>query len=299
MRATAVALAQRRREFLARKFPKKVKHVNGAITMRAGAGLGDAIYLQSVARYFVEKGSSVEVCTYFPDVFLPLHGRIRVSKFRREGIKKVAHYTGRKGVAGTDQFQDCCIAAGINEPVEFRLDWAPRNTVLVEKVRGLANGRPIVFVQLPRNPMGRTDKYGDEILPDCSVIQRVIDALSGRAFLMQVGHGAPRHAFRGLDLNLANRTTVSDALDVGSIAHAFLGYCSFIIPLAESQRKPALLVWSRRGLNSVHEFVKRITPTKILHRPQSSKVIMDDCSPDEILGAANNLFDQIASSRPV
>lgn len=299
MRTSAVELLRQRREARARLIPKKTRFpTNSTLSMRAGAGLGDAIYLQSVARHFSQKGMNVEVCTFYPDVFRPLHG-VKVSRFRRDGIKKVAHYSGRRGVIGTDQFQDCCISAGIREPVDFRLDWVPRNPHLVGNIRGLAKGRPIVFVQLPRNPMGRIDKYGDELLPDCSVIQSAINMIGDRAFKVQVGKGQPRYVFRGLDMNLANKTTVSDLLDIGAISDGFLGYCSFMIPLAESQRKPALLVWSRRGLNSHHELVRRITPVKIFHRPELMHYVIDDCSNEQLTGAVNGFLEQVASARQV
>jgi hypothetical protein len=93
------------------------------------------------------------------------------------------------------------------------------------------------------------------------------------------------HQFTGIDIDLANKTTVSDLFDVATKAVAFLGYVSFIVPLAESLSKPALLVWSRRGLSAPHQFVRVITPQKVLHKP-SSRFVWDDATEQELNEAA-------------
>jgi hypothetical protein len=260
------------------------------ISIRCGAGLGDAIYLQSVARHLVERGHKVEACCDWPDVFLPLGGKVTVSPFRRKPIDRLAHYSQRRAIAGTTQFEDCCIQAGIREAVDLRLDWQPVNVDLLSRLR--ASDKPVIVVQMPRAPFGRTDGYGMEFLPNCRRIQDAIERLCGRAFLVQIGNGERQFRFDGIDLDLADRTSVSDVIDVGYAADGFLGYCSFIVPLAESFSKPALLVWSRKGLNSRHDVVRTMKPTKILHRP-SSRWVMDDCSDDELTGAVNALCDAI------
>ena len=237
-------------------------------------GLGDALYLQSVVRHLVSKGQRLQVACEWPDVFRPLGDAIKIIPFTRQGIHILAHYSLRKGKTETSQFQDCCIQAGITEPVEMRLDWTPRNADLIEHLRSF--GRPILCVQLPRSPMGRTDGFGAELLPDCDVIQAAIDRLKGRALIVQIGSGRPLHKFSGIDVDLSNVTTVSDVLDIASIADAFLGYCSFIIPLAESFSKPCLAIWSRRGLRSGHPFIARITPRKIISKPTTRWVIDDE-----------------------
>lgn len=252
-------------------------------------GLGDSLYLQSVARYFVGKGENVDVCSAWPDVFRPLAGKVTVYPFRRERINTLAHYTARKGAPGTSQFEDVCMCAGIREPVDLRLDWVPTGGVAIPHLR------PVICVQLPRTPMDRTDSFGDELLPDCSVIQRVIDIIGDRATFIQIGKGKPLYSFAGINIDLANKTTVAELLDVACRADAFLGYVSFVIPLAESLSKPALLVWSRRGLKSRNAFINTVKPTKIIHRRDLCRYVIDDCSPADLDHAAHALLDQATS----
>lgn len=261
------------------------------ISVRSGRGFGDGLYLQSVARHLVECGERVEVCSDYADLFRPLKGRVVVSPFRRERIDRIAHYIRRKGIAGSDQFRDCCISAGISEDVDLRLDWSASNAELVERVG--ASGRPAIVVQLPRAPMAREDGFGADLMPDCRVIQRIIDQVKPWAFVVQVGKGVPLFRFSGIDLDLANRTSVADVVDVASLSAGVLGYCSFIVPLAESLRKPALLVWSRSGLNSNVEFIRSIVPSKIIYRAATTRYVMDDCSDAELCEGVNAFREQV------
>lgn len=266
------------------------------IAIRSGRGLGDNLYLQSIVRHLVGQGKKLEVCTPWSDLFLPLARKVTLAPFRRNRIDRVAHYIERKSIAGTDQFVDCCISAGIKEPVDLRLDWDVMNAGLVADLQ--RSGRPIILVQLPRAPMGRSDGYGLGLLPDCRAIQRLIDLIEPHAFVVQIGSGDPLYRFTGIDLDLANRTTVTDLLDAASVASGAIGYCSFLVPLMESFRKPALFVWSRAGLQSNNEFIRAIVPAKILHR-SSSRVVMDDCSQPELIEAVDELCRQIGSSAVV
>lgn len=258
-------------------------------TIRGGNGLGDSLYVQSVARHLIKQGDKLEVCTSWPDVFRPLD--VTIAKFRRARVDIVAHYVQRKQIRETTQFEDCCIQAGISEPVELRLDWQP--------VKDLVQSRkPVIVIGLPRLPMGRKDGYGRDLLPDCAVIQRTIDVLKGKAFLVQVGSGEPLYKFSGLDLDLANKTTVCDLLDIAYGADGFLGYCSFLIPLAESFDKPLLTVWSSTGLKSSVNFIRTVKPHKLLHK-STSRFVMDNCADSELVVAADELLEQAGNQKEI
>jgi hypothetical protein len=62
--------------------------------------------------------------------------------------------------------------------------------------------------------------------------------------------------------------------------------------LAECLNRPALLVWSRRGLRSNNPFIRQIVPTKIFNKP-SSRAVMDDCSDQEMAEAVDALLAAI------
>lgn len=248
-------------------------------TIRSGRGLGDALYLQSAVRELIKRtGEKYEVCADWPDVFSPLGDNVNVVPFRRDKIDVLAHYARRKHEK-TTQFRDVCIAAGLDGLVDLQLDWPQASGELVGCLKSI--GKPIVCVQLPRAPMGRTDGFGLEILPDCRVIQKFIDRLKGKATIVQVGAGTPLFNFTGIDVDLANKTTVRELIDVASVADGFLGYCSFILALSESLKKPTIMVWSRKGLNSKELYIRQITPHKIIEHATTQYVI-DDCGDYEI-----------------
>lgn len=254
-------------------------------SIRAGMGLGDALYLQGVARYFKERGQALEVCCAWPDVFRYYGDMAKVTGFRRNRIDILAHYSLRKSRTDTNQWQDCCIQAGIREPWDMRLDWKVTNQGLVDSLKG----KPVLCVGLPRSPMGRTDGFGKELLPDCAAIQRCIDVLRQKYLIVQVGGGKALHQFTGIDVDLSNRTSVCELIDVASQADAFLGYVSFLVPLAESFDKPALFVWSRRGTTRAHRYITQITPQKILSKP-TSRFIFDNAPAKDIDAAASALL---------
>lgn len=254
--------------------------------IRCGRGLGDSIYLESVCRHLIEKnGEPLRVYSDWPDVFRPLGDKAKVVPFGRTGIDILAHYATRKSAKGTTQFQDCCINAGIREPVELRLDWVANQSATVDRL--LSFGKPILCIGLPRSPMGRTDGFGKELLPRGEVTQKIIDRIHDRFTTVQVGAGTPLFKYRGIDVDLANRTTVAEMLDVCHAAAGFIGYVSFVLPVAESMRKPALMVWSRAGLNDRQEYVRQITPEKVIEHKQDTMVVMDDAQDFEIEGKAN------------
>lgn len=236
--------------------------------IRGGMGLGDSLYLQGVVRYFVEKGERLEVCSKWPEVFRHYGDEIRVVPFRRNNIQILAHYSLRKPRTDTNQWQDCCITARIQEPWSLELNWKPQSALIPD-------GKPYIAVSLPRIPMDRIDGFGLSLMPDWRVLQRVMDSLQQRYRIVQIGSGKPVHQFSGIDIDLANKTTVGELIDVAHGAAGFLGYCSFIVPLAESFNKPSLIVWSHKGLQDKHAYIRQITPRKVLSKP-SSHWVMDN-----------------------
>ena len=240
-------------------------------SIRCGRGFGDSLYLQAAVRHLLMRGGlRMRVASDWPDVWRPLGDRVEVIPFTRR-VDIVAHYVMGKRRLDTTQFQDVCQRAGIEGDAELRLDWTVTNPALVDEVQ--KDGRPVLIVQMPRTPMGRTDGFGKTLLPDCRAIQVLIDEARDTHRIVQIGAGQPLFHFRGLDLDLANRTTVAETIDAVSVADRCLGYVSFLVPLAESLDKPATFVWSRRGLDDGQPFISSITPRKVLHKATSRAVI--------------------------
>jgi len=265
------------------------------IAVRGGSGFGDALYVQSVARYLVEQGKRVEVCCNWNDIFLPLGDAVKISGFRRESIDVLAHYSTRRGAHETTQWEDVCINAKIPVETPLRLDWPAARGMLVDEVLSAASGKPIVVFGMPRPPFARSDGYGFELLPKQAAMQAVLSALSERAFVVQVGLGLPSYNLDGFGLNLINTTMVREAIDLVSVASAVVAQPSYLIPLAESLGKRGLFIWARDGRHSRHEPVRQITPRKVFHRKDLLSVVYDDASPQTIKLAVDGLCNTFRS----
>ena len=250
------------------------------IRLRGGRGLGDALYVRPVAEHFVRAGEQVTVCSDHPDVFIG--SGARVERFERVGCNVVAHYTHGKARTDTNQWQDVCTLAGVGD-LALSFKWTIQRTELVRDLKAMARGKPIIMVNGGRAPMGRHDGFAQEMLPRRAAFDQVLAALEG-CFTVEVGKGAELYPLIA-DVDLADRTSVADLLDIATISAGLVGQCSFMIPLAEAFDKPLLCVWAAKGLTSATEFIRLCTPQKILSKP-TSRWVMDDWSEAKIQEAA-------------
>jgi hypothetical protein len=250
--------------------------------MRGGSGLGDSIYLRPLVDHFVRSGERVTVCSDHPDVFAG--SGARVEAFGRNNINVLGHYVAGKQNPNTNQWQDICASAGVGADVALRFEWTVRNAVLVDTVIRAAARQPIILVHGGRTPMGRTDGFGLELLPDRLAFDAALSMLHG-CYLVRIGKGGNLYPLK-VSADLCDRTSVSDLLDLASICHGVIAQCSFAIPLAEAFDKPLLTVWAANGMSEYrHPYIRSITPRKVLSKP-SSQFIVDDWPVTKIVEAA-------------
>lgn len=250
--------------------------------IRGGSGLGDSLYLRPICEFLVRNGHLVTACTNFPDVFIG--SGAMVEPFRRDRVDMIAHYVGGKNNPTTTLWQDLCNHAGVSVPLRF--DWTPRGGALLKRIRRGANGRPVLLVHGGREPMGRRDKFGIELLPFEGAFNATIAAIDD-CFKVRIGRGDQLYPV-ACDLDLTNNTTVADVLDIAAVSAGVVSMCGFPVPLAEALDKPALFIWSSRGLASAHQFIKTVTPAKILSKG-SSRFVVDDW-PVELLQESARQF---------
>lgn len=251
------------------------------IAIRGASGLGDSVYLRPIIEHFVRAGRDPVALSNYPEVFEG--AGCSVEPFRRERVDVVAHYVMGKGRTDTTQFRDMSIAAGIAEPVPFAFAWPVKNAELVAAVRERAAGRPVVLVHGGRRPMARTDGFGMELLPDPAAFEAAIEGLEG-CHLVGIGRDEPIYPLR-VDQDLKGETTVTDLLDLFATCDGVLAQCSFAVPMSEAFDRPLLAVWAARGLAVTNQYIRQITPKKILAKPTSRHVV-DDAQLDKIKEAA-------------
>ncbi len=240
--------------------------------VRGGRGLGDAIYIRPIAEHFVRRGERVSVLSAYADVFLG--SGAKVEPFDRIA-EVVAHYVGRKGIAGTTQWQDVCLSAGVDVPLA--IGWKVHDPQLLYRVVPQAKGRPIVLVHGGRLPMNRADGFGREMLPEPHAFGAVLAELrAAGCYLVQVGHAEQLYELE-VDLDLNGKTTVAQLFDLAWSCDAMVAQCSFMVPLAEAFDKPLLAVWAARGLASNEAFIRTTTPEKVLSGARDVYVMDDWC----------------------
>jgi len=257
---------------------------SGKIRIRCGQGLGDAIYLQGVVAYLLSQGQkNLEVCTDWPDVFTHLRphtvalkngtsskwfsdGTFDISPFSRQRINVIAHYSGRRRMKGTCQFEDCFISAGLSKSIDPDFKWKVTNPDLLDRIEAEAGPRKIVFLQHLRPPMDRKDDFGKEMIPTVSSLRQVLEGLNPeKSFVVKVGLGESLDDLP-FNMDLRNKLSVKELMDVGTIADVFVGQCSLIIPLSECLRTPAVIVFGAGIRTSKESFISSICPEKLLLR---------------------------------
>lgn len=251
------------------------------VRMRGGSGLGDALYLRPIAEDLVRRGHAVTVCSNYGDVFRG--SACDVEPFRRERVDLIAHYVGGKDNPCTTIWQDICTHARV--PARLAFGWQLGDKALVRRVQEKAAGRPLVLVHTGREPMGRRDGFGIELLPRAEAFAAVLGAL-GDCFTVRVGRGNELYP-AATSLDLWNATTVAQLLDLAWVCDGIVSMCGFPIPMAESFDKPALFVWAARGLASANPFIRTVTPAKMLSKP-TSRFVIDDWPEDALRDAARD-----------
>lgn len=235
--------------------------------IRGSSGIGDALYVRPFVEHFARLGERLIVCTSYPDVFLGTDAKFE--PFTRLKIDIVATYTLGKNNPATTQWQDVCACAGVNLPLQIQ--WQPRNQALVQELRAKANGRPLALVHGGRVPMGRTDGFGKELLPQRRAFEAALAELAD-CYTVRIGKGADLYPLP-VSLDLNGLTSVPDLIDLGQSCDGVVGQCSFAVPLAEVFDKPLMAVWAEKGMKAQQAYVRQITPQKVLSKETSSFVI--------------------------
>lgn len=245
--------------------------------VRGGSGLGDSIYLRPIVEYFVKKGDSVTALSNYPDVFIG--SGANVEPFRRDRVNVVAHYTSGKSDTTTTQFQDMCNCAK-TPPLAMSFNWKTKNKKLLARLNEQAMGRKMIVAHGGRAPMGRTDGFGIELLPNESAFDLVLSELKD-CFIVTIGGNDGKKYDLSSELDLTGQTSVSDMLDIIKASDGVVAQCSFAIPMAECLGVPFLGIWAERGMRSAQGYIKTITPKKVLSKA-SSRFVVDDWDADRI-----------------
>jgi len=231
--------------------------------LNASKGLGDAIYLRAVVVHLM-KSEPITVYTRWPEVFFDLPVKVR-------GIESIGEADDLRSVAYTMRapmtecmFDARCRVAGLEPPIDMRLDWPIRNTSLVSSVREQAAGRTVIVYQPQKM---------DLLSPDERSFKYALTGFDG--FRVKVGRSPyVTDADLPCELDLLDKTSVLDAIDLCASADRVFGELCWLMPAAECLGKPFVCMFSHRAMAS-DEWVKNIDPRIIFRGSSQSEILFD------------------------
>lgn len=246
-------------------------------TLNASRGLGDALYLRAVVLHLLERKEEVTVFTPWREVFADLPITVKSAK-EATGDEDWHHakpclHCRMEEMQRLDQFAMCGLQAGITEPVDLRLNWAPKNAELVKSVRRHAMARPILVFQ----PLKKANNTNEALTrPDAFALRKSLEVRS-EYFRVKVGH--PTHLDDDrfpCELDLFGKTSVRDALDICAIADLIVSETSFLTVAAQGMNKNFVCIFSGRGRDSGRHRIMNINPDRIFHKKWLGTAVYDD-----------------------
>jgi len=249
--------------------------------IRGGSGLGDSVYIRPVAEYFIQQGIDVTVMSNYGPLFDGSGASVK--PFKKYDIDVIAHYASHRRRQETNQFQDVCETAGIPQ-IPLTFSWTVSDQQKIDAIRELAAGRKIILVHGGREPLGRGDGLGLDMMPRQQAYQRLLDELAD-CFTVRIGMG--KHFYNlQTSIDLVDKTGIAELVDLFRVCDGVVTQCGNPIPLAECFDKPVLVLFGAAGLNSGHPIIRLVTPAKVLCKPSSTYAV-DDWNVEKIKDAVS------------
>jgi hypothetical protein len=242
-------------------------------------GLGDGLLVRVAAMEWLRRGEEVRVYTYWPELFHDLPVELATGTPYRDGQSDVygcaaCMHCRRPDVVPLSMFTRSCHQCGLQEVPELDLAWTVTNQAPLDRVRRKANGKPILIFQPPKIANGEEQELYN---PRAEDFNRWLDGRTDY-YRVKVGHPSAAQEFRDApcELNLFNKTTVKEMLDLATIGDLFFSQVCFIPTLAESLNKRSVCMFTRRQLSAKSNKVRNLTPEVFLHKRHLHEVVYVD-----------------------
>lgn len=226
-------------------------------------GLGDQLQAIPVVKEMLRKSKEdITVVTKYPRLWDNICPTIPF----KPGVKKDKRisYIQRRPIQETTQFQDVCIEAGI-KPIELKIDWRIKNWRLINQIKedAFLKGKEKVCLYKPIDiPCGQGEDAKEmffDLMPRENVIDEIIEGNDDIHFVN----------IKDFD------TSVGDLIDVAFSVDIMLGQIGHFAPLSEAVNTKSFIIFPSKGRNSKYDFVKYLTPKKIINKP-TTVCVYDD-----------------------
>jgi hypothetical protein len=256
------------------------------IGLKGASGLGDTIYGYPIVRYYAQKHDEVYYMTNYPELFKTIpnakcfkHEKlnyIRLPDGQRQPIDIRFTYCGRKYTSGSSQFTDSRISAGVKEPIELKIPWQTRNQKLIDSINDKCGGKKVCIISAPYEPFGREDQWGAILRIQPDIMQRIVDKYKNKLYFILIGNEYTLHTIKNVNLNLINKTSVSDLFDLVKRCDYGISQIGNMLPLCECQGKKNFIIFSKKAMESENRFISAITPEKTIHYKNLNISVTDD-----------------------
>ena len=226
------------------------------IDVKGQRGFGDSLCLYPVVRWLCKTNKPIHVYSDHPEVFEPLNCVVRPYE---EGSINAGYLSQKSGPR--TQFQDICNSINIPE-VPFVIDPPKNNVISID-----TQGRLLcVVVQPYKSFPGMKIRHDglDDQTPDWDVMQNMINF--NRNEFCFVGVGSSSNSFSNLDYDFSGQPHTPYKILLDLISQAEIVFCQvgYMMHLAEGLGKMACVVFSKKSKTSKSDFVRTITPQKVL-----------------------------------
>ena len=254
--------------------------------LKGASGLGDTIYAYPIVKYYAQKHDTVYYMTDYPELYETLpnvkcakHEKlnyIRLPNGERQPIDIRFTYCARKYTPGSSQFTDSRISAGISEPIELTIPWKTKNNKLIDDINKVCGGKKICIIAAPYEPFGREDEWGAILRIKPDIIQNIVDKYKDKVYFIQIGNKFTLHNIKNVDLDLINKTSVSDLFDLIKRCDVGISQIGNLLPLCECQGKRNFIIFNKKAMESENKFISAITPEKTIHYKKLNISVTDD-----------------------
>jgi hypothetical protein len=260
-------------------------HKETSIGLKGASGLGDTIIAYPIIKWYAQRYNTVYYMSDYPELYETLpnvkcYPHQKINYFRLgEGNKHPVDirftYTPRKYTEGTSQFVDSCMSAKAPDDLKFKIDWEVKNHKLITDIANWADGRKICILSAPYEPFGREDQWGALLRINPDLVQKIVDTYKDKVYFVQIGNSFVLHRIKGI-INLIEKTTVSDLMDLVRWADFGLSQIGNLLPMCEALNTKNFIIFSKAGLETDNRFLSSITPDKTVHYKHLNTSVVDD-----------------------
>jgi hypothetical protein len=233
------------------------------LILHGSLGLGDAVYMWPVVKYYSAIRDDVVVVTRYPE----LYATLKCQTVHPEEIQD-CHCSARTLREETNIYEDTLIMSGIESrpPLEINFEWTTRK---------YKTSKPVCVVRTPSFPV-KGDESARCMVPNPDIYQRIINAFRDRVYFVSIGWAVNMQEKLEAELDLTEIKALHEYFSALAGADLIMTQPGHCVPIAEAMGKPLLTIFSAPGLVSQEKRYRFTTPKKILTKPTSHWIVDDD-----------------------